>query len=175
MRYKPNRNAKSEIIQPSAKGSRRRIRSKKHSTHIDMTPMVDLAFLLLTFFILTTTLSKLNYLDVVMPERTGEQAPISAKRVLTLILDEGDKLYWQAGDTAKLESMRIAHEAVNKLLTTKKASIEKMLVLVKATDKARYRNLVNIVDEMTIAKIDRYCIGDITPEDEAMIKASHQR
>src|SRR5579859_4966150 len=162
-----------ETTQLSAKGPPMRIRSKKLSTHIDMTPMVDLAFLLLTFFILTSTLSKLNYLEIVMPEKTGGQSPISAKHVLTLILDKGDKLYWQAGSEPKLESLTFAHKPVNQLLTSKNAAIEKMLVVVKATDKVRYKNLVDIVDELSIAKIDRYCIVDITPGDEVLLKASH--
>ncbi|HLZ16567.1 MAG TPA: biopolymer transporter ExbD [Cyclobacteriaceae bacterium] len=161
-----------EITQRSAQGSRARIRSKKRSTHIDMTPMVDLAFLLLTFFILTTTFSKLNFLDIIMPEKTGEQTPVSAKRVLTLILDEGDKLYWQTGSESKPQSLRFAHDPVNRLLTSKNTTIEKMLVVVKPTDRIRYKNLVDIMDAISIAKIERYCIVDATPEDEALIKAS---
>ena len=61
-----------EISQSSGSSSRVRIRSKKLSTHIDMTPMVDLAFLLLTFFILTTTLNKLKVMEIGMPEKTKE-------------------------------------------------------------------------------------------------------
>ena len=164
-----------EITQPPVKSSRTRIRSKKLSTRIDMTPMVDLAFLLLTFFILTTTLSKLKYIDIVMPEPSKDSTAINEKRVLTLILDEGDKLYWRQGTSdQKLESMKISHDPVNKLLTVKNAAIHKMLVLIKATDKSRYKNLVDIVDEMSIAKIDRYCIVDITPEDKELIKGSRR-
>ncbi len=64
-----------EINQPAGNSSRARIRSKKLSTRIDMTPMVDLAFLLLTFFILTTTLNKLKVMDIVMPEKSNDSTP----------------------------------------------------------------------------------------------------
>ncbi|MGC4023509.1 MAG: biopolymer transporter ExbD [Cyclobacteriaceae bacterium] len=62
-----------EINQPQSSGVRTRIRSKKLSTKIDMTPMVDLAFLLLTFFILTTTLNKLKVMEIPIPENTGRE------------------------------------------------------------------------------------------------------
>jgi len=163
-----------EISQSSGSSSRVRIRSKKLSTHIDMTPMVDLAFLLLTFFILTTTLNKLKVMEIGMPEKTKETTPVPEKRVLTLLLDGSDKVYWRQGiSIPKLESVKFSHHPINKLLTTKNAQIDKMLVLVKATDKSKYKNLVDIVDELALAKIERYCIVDVTPEDEELIRANH--
>ena len=151
-----------------------RIRSKKLSTHIDMTPMVDLAFLLLTFFILTTTLNKLKVMEIGMPEKTDETTPINEKHVLTLLLDGSDKVYWRQGiSIPKLESVKFSHDPITQLLTTKNTEIDKMLVLVKATDKSKYKNLVDIVDELAVAKIERYCIVDVTKEDEELIRANH--
>ena len=51
------------------KGKHKKVRAKKSSTHIDMTPMVDLAFLLITFFILSTTLNKPKAMDMAMPDK----------------------------------------------------------------------------------------------------------
>lgn len=162
-----------EIIQSAGSSSRVRIRSKKLSTHIDMTPMVDLAFLLLTFFILTTTLNKLKVMKINMPEKTPETAPIPEKRVLTLLLDGSDKIYWRQGITVpKLESIKFSHDPINKLLTSKNKEIDKMLVLVKATDKSKYKNLVDIVDELAMAEIDRYCIVDVEAEDEELLRVT---
>jgi len=161
-----------EINQSSGSSSRARIRSKKLSTHIDMTPMVDLAFLLLTFFILTTTLNKLKVMEIAMPEKTPETRPVPEKRVLTLLLDGDDKIYWRQGvSVPKLESVKFSQ--IRKLLISKNKEIDKMLILVKATDKSKYKNLVDMVDEFAIAGIDRYCIVDVTPEDEELIKALH--
>jgi biopolymer transport protein ExbD len=163
-----------EINQSTGSNSPGRTRSKKLSTHIDMTPMVDLAFLLLTFFILTTTLNKLRVMEIKMPEKTTETTPIPEKCVLTLLLDGGDKVYWRQGiSIPKLETVKFSHEQVNKLLVSKKEEIDKMLVLVKATDKSKYKNMVDIVDELALAEIEYYCIVDITPEDEELIKANH--
>lgn len=118
---------------PSAGKGRTRIRSKKHSTRIDMTPMVDLAFLLLTFFILTTTLNKLQVMEIAMPENATVQQPIPEKEVLTLILDEGDLVYWRQGiSVPKLERIPLAHERISKLLMDKKTEISKLYVLIKS-------------------------------------------
>ena len=161
-----------EIVQSAGNSSRMRIRSKKLSTRIDMTPMVDLAFLLLTFFILTTTLNKLKVMEIAMPEKTPETRPVPEKRVLTLLLDGDDKVYWRQGvSVPKLESVKFSQ--IRKLLISKNKEIDKMLILVKATDKSKYKNLVDMVDEFAIAGIDRYCIVDVTPEDEELIKALH--
>ena len=163
-----------EISQSSGSSSRVHIRSKKLSTRIDMTPMVDLAFLLLTFFILTTTLNKLKVMEIAMPEKTIETMPVPERCVLTLLLDGGGKVYWRQGvSIPKLETVKFSHDPINKLLTTKNTEIDEMLVLVKASDKSKYKNLVDIVDELALAKIARYCIVDITPEDEELIRANH--
>ncbi len=163
-----------EISQAPGSSSRVRIRSKKLSTRIDMTPMVDLAFLLLTFFILTTTLNKLKVMEIAMPEKTIETMPVPEKRVLTLLLDGDDKVYWRQGvSIPKLETVKFSHDPINKLLTTKKVEIDNMLVLVKASDRSKYKNLVDIVDELALAKIERYCIVDITSEDEELIRGNH--
>jgi len=160
-----------EINQSSGSSSRARIRSKKLSTHIDMTPMVDLAFLLLTFFILTTTLNKLKVVELNMPEKTEKTQPVPEKRVLTLLLDGSNKVYWWRGiSNPKLESIKFSHDPINKLLTAKNAEIDKMMVLVKATDKSKYKNLVDIVDELALAKVSNYFIVDVEPEDEELIK-----
>src|SRR6187402_3498809 len=87
--------------------NRGHIRSKKLSTRIDMTPMVDLAFLLLTFFILTTTLQKPYALQIEKPLEPNEkvkQPEVQERDVITFLLDKTDQLFWYKGITnPKLE------------------------------------------------------------------------
>ena len=92
-----------EISQSGGGGSKDgKVRSKKSSTKIDMTPMVDLAFLLLTFFMLTTTFNKPQTMEITMPEKVqkdDKQPMVNEKKVLTVVLGEIDKVYWYVGVT----------------------------------------------------------------------------
>ncbi len=90
-----------EIIQED-KGSGGKKKPKKHAPHIDMTPMVDLMCILITFFMLTTAFSKAKVMEIILPEKikdpTKQEAPkISASRTLNLILGPNDKVYWYPG------------------------------------------------------------------------------
>src|SRR6185312_16128217 len=92
-------------------------RAKKVSTKIDMTPMVDLAFLLITFFMLTTTFNKPQTMEVNMPDKTenNEQQPLKESKVLTIILGENDKVYYYTGLTnPKVELTDYSTEGIRK-------------------------------------------------------------
>jgi len=151
-----------------------KIRSKKSSTRIDMTPMVDLAFLLLTFFILTTTLSKPQTMEITMPEKPkpeDKQPEVNEKKVLTLVLGANDKIYWYVGITEpEAKKTDFSKDGVRKVLVEKKSEIRDLIVLIKAMDEAKYKNMVDILDEMTISNVQRYAIVDITPADKEIVR-----
>jgi len=89
-----------EIIQEE-KGSGKR-KAKKHPPRIDMTPMVDLMCLLITFFMLTTAFSKAKVMEITLPEKlkdpNAEPPKISASRTYNLLLGPDDKIYWYPGN-----------------------------------------------------------------------------
>ncbi|MFA5817980.1 MAG: biopolymer transporter ExbD [Bacteroidales bacterium] len=92
-----------EIIQEEKAGGKKK--AKKHAPHIDMTPMVDLMCLLITFFMLTTAFSKAKIMEIILPEKQKENAPapkISASRTLNIILGPDNKIYTYPG-TVKAE------------------------------------------------------------------------
>src|SRR5436190_6350652 len=85
--------------QDSGKGKHKKVRSKKSSTHIDMTPMVDLAFLLLTFFMLSTTFSKPKTMEINMPVKpTTPQDELKVNNAVTLLLTDKNKIFWYFGE-----------------------------------------------------------------------------
>jgi len=151
-----------------------KIRSKKSSTRIDMTPMVDLAFLLLTFFILTTTLSKPQTMEITMPEKPkpeDKQPEVNEKKVLTLVLGANDKVYWYVGITEpEAKRTDFSKDGIRKVLVEKKSEIRDLIVLIKAMDEAKYKNMVDILDEMTISNVQRYAIVDITSADKEIVR-----
>ena len=164
-----------EISQGSGKKDGK-VRSKKTSTRIDMTPMVDLAFLLLTFFVMTTTLNKPQTMEITMPEKPkaeDKQPMVNEKRVLTLVLGGDDKVYWYLGITdPKVELSNFSNDGIRKVLLQQNAQIKEMVVLIKPSDESKYKNVVDILDEMNISNIARFALVDITPVDRELIKDS---
>jgi len=157
-----------------------KVRSKKQSTRIDLTAMVDLAFLLITFFIMTTTLAKPKAMDLVMPdkdEKTKDQLPIAASRSLTLLLGSDDKLEWYLGEPGKSapEVINYGKDGLRKLLIEKGKEVREktakdMFVVIKASDKSKYKNMVSVLDEIAITNIQMYGIVDILPAEVELLK-----
>jgi len=106
-------------------------RPKKGSTRIDMTPMVDLAFLLLTFFILATTLSKPKTMEIVYPKKPDpleKPMPVNFKLANTILLGEkDDQVYYYPGkfklDTTVLEKIDFSKDGIRKLLLDKNKNV----------------------------------------------------
>ncbi len=164
------------------KGKGGKVRAKKQSTKIDMTPMVDLAFLLLTFFMLTTTFSKPQTMEIVMPdkEKVEEENQTKVKRSLamTIVLGENDKIYYYYGSddaeiTPEVGVTNFSKDGIRQVLRTRIQQVPKTFVLIKAQDRAKYKNMVDILDEMNITSVETYAIVDYTPEDEEfMVQAT---
>ena len=146
---------------------------RKRLPTIDMTPMVDLAFLLLTFFVLTSILSDPFVLRLNMPEKPTNikgQPPINAKRVLTLVLDEQDQIHWYIGTASeKAETTNFSSNGIRKVLIEKKRSIKDLYVLIKPSDQSQYQNVIDIMDEMIITEMERYAIVDMEAHDKQLI------
>jgi biopolymer transport protein ExbD len=145
-----------------------KVRSKKRSTRIDMTPMVDLAFLLLTFFLMTTTFNKPSVMQLTMPEPPEDPAllpELSARNALNIVLAEDNRLYVWGGEDPSAVSSDYSKDGIRKILLEKSRSNPQLMVLIKPMDNARYENMVDILDEVEIANISRYAIVEFTDED----------
>jgi biopolymer transport protein ExbD len=152
---------------------------KKMSTRVDLTPMVDLGFLLVTFFMLTTTFSKPQTMEINMPVKPKEevadeeQNKVKASKALTIIIGEYNRIFWYQGlpdPKNQPEETNFSADGIRKVLLEKNSQVRDMVVLIKPTDEASYKNVVDILDEMNISNIKRYAIVDITPVDLELIK-----
>src|SRR5690554_2560581 len=102
-------------------------RSKKASTKVDMTPMVDLAFLLITFFMLTTTFGKPQAMQVNMPDKTenNDIAPIPASKAFTIVLAADNKIFYYSGyDAKEAEETDFSSNGIRKIVMDKLESVE---------------------------------------------------
>jgi biopolymer transport protein ExbD len=159
-------------INGSAQRSSGGVRRRGSSIKIDMTPMVDLGFLLITFFMLTAVLTKPFVLPIekYSDEDDGPRKTIHEKNLMTLVLGENNKVYWFIGTAdPKVAVTSFSVDGIRKILLSKKEEVKDLYVFIKASDQSRYQNLVDILDEMTIADIKRYSLMEVTPEDSQLI------
>ena len=149
-----------ELDTSSGSGKGGKVRSKKQSTKVDLTPMVDLAFLLITFFMLTTTLSKPQAMDIAKPDKDAKdenRLELRESQTMTILLGKDDKIAWYMGEPGKTPpTIEGFHNIRTSLLKNKKDVKEKtgrdIVIIVKPTDGANYKNFVDIMDEINITK-----------------------
>ena len=193
----------------------KRVRAKKVSTHIDMTPMVDLAFLLLTFFMLTTAFMKTHSLTITVPVK-GPSMPIPQSQTLSILLTANNRIIWYQGiddpnsqpqtnvadfssfstnnihrvlmeknklvlreieavnDSVEKGLIRNDPEIIGKHISDVKKSEKKaLIVIIKPDEKSRYKNLVDIFDELLLCQVATYAIVDVSANETELIKNTH--
>ena len=158
-------------------------RRKLQTPRIDLTPMVDLGFLLITFFMITTTMAKPRVMDINMPYKTSENKTVFVEEAtITLIPIGGHRIaYYNGILKIKDQLMYKPMGSIRELLLNKKkvvaalpatfsADAHKLHVLIRPSDKCRYEDLVAVMDEMLIVDVPYYAIMDVTAEENEWIE-----
>ncbi|RDV14113.1 biopolymer transporter ExbD [Pontibacter diazotrophicus] len=165
-----------EIQEKADSGKGGKKRAKKMSVHLDMTPMVDLAFLLLTFFMLTTTFSKPQTMEINMPvepDNPEEQIALKASNALTIILGEDDEVYYYFGLAADgpdvLEADYSANGIRKVLVSPQVKSNDKMTVMIKPMETSRYKNVVDMLDELKITDTRKFALVEYSDADAELL------
>ena len=173
-------------------------KSKKLSTRIDLTPMCDLGFLLITFFMYTTTMAKPKTMEINMPYKDPnikeqDQTKIKESEALTILLSKNHRVYYYEGigsDPNKPPDVKVTYfkasggirdeiiAKAQKVAQAKQAGQllpqDQMTVLIKPDTNSTYDDLVNILDEMSINDVKTYAIVDITSVDQDFIQKTEQ-
>lgn len=173
-----------EMNVPEGKGKKKGgKRSKKQSTRVDLTAMVDLGFLLITFFMLATTFNKPKTMEVNMPDKAKDvkdQPPLKASKSLSVLLGERDKVYTYIDpEKPVVDSTDFSKEGIRATILKRQQEVQaqwgnkdELVVLIKSMPKARYKNLVDILDEMAITGTKRYAIVEIDNNDKGIMAAA---
>jgi biopolymer transport protein ExbD len=156
-----------DVAEPRKHGKgKKRKKSRRLGIRIDMTPLVDIAFLLLTFFMLTTTMSKPQTMEINLPP---EDVPveIAESNLLTVRVNDQQQIFWNMGIEPPA---RIEYKALRKFLADKNAGNPKLVTLVKIDRKARYDFMVNLMDELNLADVTRFSLAPLTDADKKIIE-----
>lgn len=143
-------------------------KTDKRALNVDMNPMVDLAFLLLTFFMLATTFSKPQAMELLIPakpkdELAEKEMAVKESKTLSLALQK-DQLQWYKGITDPT-AQKIEYDELEQLLLSVNSNIEGLVVLIKPLESSRYANLVDVLDALNYTNIQRYAISDLSDFD----------
>jgi biopolymer transport protein ExbD len=152
-------------------------KSKKLSTRVDLTPMVDLGFLLITFFMFTTTMSQPKAMKITTPDNsTDQKSNVKESFTMTLYLDKGDKIFGHVGQVKEDASniTQYNYDNVRDAILKFKQGVplsdtQFMNVIIKPSDSATLRNTIDAIDEMTINSIGRFAKVDMTKEEQALV------
>ena len=135
-------------------------KGKKLSTRVDLTPMVDLGFLLLTFFVFTTTMSQSTAMKMNEPkDDPNQQMKVKNSGAMTILLGKGSQVYYYYGqlmpETISEDFKSTTFKGIRELILAKKKStpIDDLMYIIKSDDKSTFKNAIDILDEMTISDV----------------------
>ena len=154
-------------------------KAKKLSTRVDLTPMVDLGFLLITFFIFTTTMTQPSAVRLYLPkdtEKPEEQNKVKNSGALTILLGKDNNVFYYEGelqpDGSNFKSSNFKDIRTQIIEKKKNTDPEDFVVIIKPGPESTYKNAVDVLDEMLINEVKRYALVDITPQDMEFVKVS---
>ena len=176
-------------IEPAAPKAGKKPRARKHSFRLDMTPMVDLAFLLLTFFMLTTTFAKPNVMQLTMPVKSPVLTPIKESDAMTVILGAGHRVYYYLGlnepkdssvPVPTLHTTNFGPQGIRRALLAERAArrlkqSRPLFILIKSGPQAKYGDMVDMLDEMNITGQTKYALADLSTADRQLLPPSERQ
>ncbi len=162
----------------SRKGNKRMV---KKSTRVDLTPMVDLGFLLITFFVFTTTITRPRAMELRMPNDSDtSHDPVCASCAITVLLNEDNKIEYYEGDIANnppVEETSFSPDGIRQVLLEKRKMVkatrgnaDAITLIIKPSNLSTFQNFVNMMDEVAINNIKKYYIDELSAEDKKILE-----
>jgi biopolymer transport protein ExbD len=140
---------------------------RRVGVRIDMTPMVDVAFLLLIFFMVTTVFRTPQALEINLPPDENVKIEIAESKVLSVRVLPDDRTYWKRGTDPWARTDISGLTSVFKNYRGNKD----LVVVIKIDREAKFNNMVNIIDELDLASLTRFSLGTLTPEEKKEVEA----
>jgi biopolymer transport protein ExbD len=140
---------------------------RRVGVRIDMTPMVDVAFLLLIFFMVTTVFRTPQALEINLPPDENVKIEVAESKVLSVRVLPDDRAYWKRGTDPWARSNLVGLTSIFKNFKGNKD----LVVVIKIDREAKFNNMVNIIDELDLADLTRFSLGTLTPEEKKEVEA----
>lgn len=155
-----------DVAEPRERKHGKKKKVRRLGIRIDMTPLVDIAFLLLTFFMLTTTMSRPQTMEINLPPDREVKVEIAESNLLTLRMNEKGELFWNVG----IESpKRLERESLRAFLKQRVIDNPKLVALLKIDRVAKYNQMVEMIDEFNLSNVTRFSLAPLTEADMKLI------
>ena len=164
--------------------NKEKLSGQRHSTRVDMTPMVDLGFLLITFFIFNSVVTKPAALKFLLPA-DGASMPVPKTKTITILPDDNNSIICYegiAGEKPVIHHFETsdANNALRNFIMDKRKRIsdagvspDSLIVIIKPGDGSDYGQLMNILDEMAICEVKRHALAPRDVWDKELLSARH--
>jgi biopolymer transport protein ExbD len=159
-----------DVTAPREKKHGKKKKARRVGVRIDMTPLVDIAFLLLTFFMLTTSMSRPQTMEINLPPDKEVKVEIAESNLLTLRMNEKGELFWNVG----IESpKRLERDGLRAFLKQHVIDNPKLVALLKIDRAAKYNQMVEMIDDFQLSNVTRFSLAPLTEADmKLMAKVS---
>jgi len=155
-----------DVAESKSHGKGKKKKGRRLGVRIDMTPLVDVAFLLLTFFMYTTSMSRPQTMEINLPPDKNIKVEIAESNLMTLRVNDKGIIYWNFGlDAPKI----IDFKDLRAFLVDKQNTIPKLTVLLKIDRLGKYRMMVDLLDELNLSRVQRFSLAPLSDGDKALI------
>ena len=141
-------------------------KQRRLGVRIDMTPMVDVAFLLLTFFMLTTTMNRPQTMEINLPP-SETKVEVQQSNLLTLLVKEDGSIYWNVGTDVPA---KVEFKNLRSLMLEKNSANPRLITLIKVDRKGKYHYMVDIMDELNLANVTRFSLAPMLDADKQLLQ-----
>jgi biopolymer transport protein ExbD len=150
-----------QTAEPRGKKKGKHKKKRRLGIRIDMTPMVDVAFLLLTFFMLTTTYSRPQAMEINIPPGDSK-VEVAASNLMTLRVVADGSIYWNIGTDAP---KKVEWKDFRDLVVQDNKANTRLITLIKVHRKAKYQDMINVIDELNVDSVTRFSLAPMTDDD----------
>lgn len=154
-----------QTAEPRGKKKGKHKKKRRLGVRIDMTPMVDVAFLLLTFFMLTTTYSRPQAMEINIPPN-DTHVEVAASNLMTVRIVADGSIYWNIGtDVPK----KVEWKDFRDLIIQDNKANTRLITLIKVDRKAKYQNMIDVIDELNVDNVTRFSLAPMTDDDQKVL------
>jgi len=154
-----------QTAEPRGKKKGKHKKKRRIAVRIDMTPMVDLMFVLLTFYMVASSMTRPQAMEINIPPGDSK-VEVAASNLMTLRVVSDGSIYWNIGTE---DAKKVGMTDFRNLIVNNNKANPRLITLIKVDRKAKYQDMINIIDELNIDNVTRFSLAPMTSDDQRVL------